>query len=401
MIDLVSLRVQAGDGGKGKISFRREKYVPRGGPDGGDGGRGGHILVRANQHMSTLSHLAGVKNIVARAGGAGGQRKKHGADAPNVVIDVPVGTRIIIARQTEGATQRELLVGAELLPKKQVRFEQYYAVDDDRAPARSKQLSAQRSQSLQVVSDSRAILPTVEGRVYAELTNDGQEVLLCQGGYGGRGNTQFKSSRETTPQRAELGTPGEIKEVWFELRLLADVGLVGEPSVGKSTLLSVLTTARPKIAEYPFTTLEPQLGVVQLGDADLVLADIPGLIEGASRGKGLGTEFLRHVAHCAGLCVVVGASEASLPTRLSANEFAQAIWQQFMVITTELRQSNPELLAKPQVVVLNKIDLYSDEQVTTCTALFGRDGYDLIPVSAATTQGVPKLKEALVRLVRV
>lgn len=394
MIDLIQLKIVAGDGGRGKISFRREKYVPRGGPDGGDGGEGGSVYLEASQSVSTLSHLTGKTKLVARSGGAGGQRKKHGASAPPLVIKVPLGTRVILVKQNKASELREKLAGLTPLAKKMIEREQYYAVHDDRVKSKVS-LSASQENELHPVDGATEILPNLEGRIYAELNQPGDKLLLCQGGVGGRGNTQFKSARETTPQRAELGSLGEQKEIWLELRLLAEVGLVGEPNVGKSTLLSTLSSAKPKIAAYPFTTLEPQLGILKYGGTDLVIADIPGLVAGASEGRGLGTAFLRHIAHCRGLAFVVGPTHYE---NLSPAKLAERLWHQYQVVKTEIGQADSQAMEKRQLLILSKVDLYSQEQLAAVRARFREADLKLLEVSAATGEGLEGLKVELVKL---
>ena len=243
--DRVKVFVKAGDGGGGQLSFRREKFVPRGGPDGGNGGRGGNVVLEVSRQLNSLQDYRFKHHFAAERGGKGGGSRRHGKDAADVVLQVPPGT---------------------------------------------------------LVKDE-------EGKTLADLVADRQRLVVARGGRGGRGNASFKTSTRQTPRFAELGEPGESRWLWLELKLIADVGLVGLPNAGKSTLLSVASAARPKIADYPFTTLEPVLGVVELADdASFVLADLPGLIEGAAEGAGLGLQFLRHVERTRALIHVIDAS---------------------------------------------------------------------------------------------
>jgi GTP-binding protein len=266
------------------MTFRRDKYVPRGGPDGGDGGRGGDVVLVASQGLTSLSHFKGRRLVAARSGGAGARNLRHGAAADSVRVLVPCGTSVRDAASEE-------LIG--------------------------------------------------------ELNRDGEELVVAHGGRGGRGNSHFADSKNQAPRYAELGTPAEEKEIILELRLIADVGLVGAPNAGKSTLLAGLTAATPRIASYPFTTLEPNLGVVAFEDGDrFILADVPGLIEGAFEGMGLGTAFLKHLAKTAVLVHVVDASLPPIEARASYDQ-----------VVEELRRYDPELPQRVRVVALNKLDL--------------------------------------------
>src|SRR5215204_4578382 len=242
LVDDVKIYVRSGDGGAGVVAFRREKYVPRGGPSGGDGGKGGDIVFRANPNLNTLSHFQHHVHFKAKAGNRGGTSNKTGANADDLVIDVPTGT---------------------------------------------------------------AIKDAASGEIIADLVKPDDVVVILKGGRGGKGNSRFTSASNQTPRVAEKGAPGEEMWLRLELKLIADVGLVGVPNAGKSTLLSVVSNAKPKIADYPFTTLEPNLGVVIYDNRDLVFADIPGLIEGASQGIGLGHAFLRHISRCRTLIHVI------------------------------------------------------------------------------------------------
>jgi GTP-binding protein len=322
-LDEVRIRVRSGAGGAGAMTFRRDKYVPRGGPDGGDGGRGGDVILVAGQGLTSLSHFKGRRLLAARSGGAGARNLRHGAAAEPVRVLVPLGTTVKDAAS-------EALMG--------------------------------------------------------ELNRDGEELVVARGGRGGRGNSHFADSRNQAPRYAELGTPAEEREIILELSLIADVGLVGAPNAGKSTLLAGLTAATPRIASYPFTTLEPNLGVVAFEEGDrLILADVPGLIEGASEGVGLGTEFLKHLAKTAVLVHVV---DASLPLVAAKDAYNQ--------VTEELRRYDPELPLRVRVVALNKLDL--PEADLTARRL-GKDleseGLVCHKVSAREGQGLEALLQSI------
>ena len=283
-VDRVIVKLKAGNGGNGIVSFRREAHVPLGGPNGGDGGNGGSIIFEVDTNKSTLLDLRYNKKIIAKNGENGKSKKMHGASGEDIIIKVPQGTII------KDATTHDMI---------------------------------------------------------ADLTKVDQRAIVCKGGKGGRGNYHFASGKDNAPEYAEQGTFGESKEVEIELKLLADVGLVGFPSVGKSTLLSVVSKARPEIAEYHFTTLVPNLGVVQVENRSFVMADLPGLIEGASEGKGLGIEFLKHVERCRVLVHVVD---------MGANDGRDPL-EDYRIINEELANYHPKLATRPQIVVANKMDL--------------------------------------------
>ena len=283
-VDRVIVKLKAGNGGNGIVSFRREAHVPLGGPNGGDGGNGGSIIFEVDTNKSTLLDLRYNKKIIAKNGENGKSKKMHGASGEDIIIKVPQGTII------KDATTHDMI---------------------------------------------------------ADLTKVDQRAIVCKGGKGGRGNYHFASGQDNAPEYAEQGTLGESKEVEIELKLLADVGLVGFPSVGKSTLLSVVSKARPEIAEYHFTTLVPNLGVVQVENRSFVMADLPGLIEGASEGKGLGIEFLKHVERCRVLVHVVD---------MGANDGRDPL-EDYRIINEELANYHPKLATRPQIVVANKMDL--------------------------------------------
>ena len=283
-IDRVKIYVQAGTGGNGTVAFRREAHVPKGGPSGGDGGRGGSVIFVATNSLSTLLDLRYYREYKAQNGEKGHAKKMHGADAADLVIRVPVGTCVY---------------------------------DDD------------------------------TGNIIADLTKDGQRAVIAKGGRGGRGNARFASSRNPAPKICENGEPGEKFNLRVELKLLADVGLVGFPSVGKSTLLSVVSKARPQIADYHFTTIVPNLGVVQVKDGrSFVMADLPGLIEGASQGKGLGHQFLRHIERCRVIVHIID---------MSGSE-GRDPYEDYVTINKELGEYEYRLLERPQIIVANKMD---------------------------------------------
>jgi GTPase len=327
-VDEVDIKVFAGDGGRGCVSFRREKFVPRGGPDGGDGGDGGSVYFLASPHLNTLVNFRFHPEYHARRGAHGQGSNRTGHAGEDLVLDVPVGT--VVFRQDEAG-----------------------------------------GQLLQV----------------ADLSEEGQRVLVAQGGHGGRGNAQFATSTNRAPRRAEPGHPGEAWSLRLQLKLLADVGLVGYPNAGKSTLISRISAAKPKIADYPFTTLTPHLGVVRMSDdRSFVVADVPGLIEGAHRGQGLGHQFLRHIERTKVLVHLVDVSSAS--GRDPADDLD--------VIRRELQLFQPALLERPQLVAANKVDSLDDpERLERLRARAGALSLPVFPISAVTGEGVARLLEAM------
>ena len=318
-IDYVKVLCRSGKGGAGSRHFYRAKYVPKGGPDGGDGGRGGHIILRGNSHMWTLLPLRYRRHIFAGNGQSGSGGRSFGKDGEDVIVDVPCGT---------------------------------------------------------VVFDAET------GEFLCEVTSDGEEVKLLRGGRGGLGNWHFKSATNRTPRYAQPGEPAIEKSIIMELKLLADVGLVGFPNAGKSTLLSSISAARPKIADYPFTTMEPQLGIVSYRDnRSFVMADIPGIIEGASEGKGLGLRFLRHIERNAVLLFMVPAD-------------ADDIKAQYDILVGELEQFNPQLADKPRVLAISKSDMLDDELMQEIEKTLP-EGVPHIFISAVTGMGLTELKDML------
>ena len=311
------MHCQSGHGGAGSAHLRREKYIPKGGPDGGDGGRGGHIILKGNRNLWTLLHLRYQRHIKAEHGGNGGKQESTGKQGQDVYIEVPLGT---VARNGEN------------------------------------------------------------GELLGEVTDHDEEIILLKGGRGGLGNVHFKSATFQTPRFAQSGEEGEEKEVLLELKLLADVGLVGFPNAGKSTLLSVLSAAKPEIADYPFTTLAPNLGIVSYRDyRSFVMADIPGIIEGAAEGKGLGTRFLRHIERNSVLLFLIPAD-------------ADDIMHDYRILLGELEKHNPELLWKERLLAISKADLLDEELKRDIAATI--DLPHLFFSSVAQT-GLTELKDAL------
>jgi GTP-binding protein len=318
-IDYVKINVRSGAGGAGSVHFRREKYVDKGGPDGGDGGRGGHVILRGNAQLWTLLHLKYTKHIKAEAGRKGEGGRRSGAQGNDVIVEVPLGT---VARLAE--------TGEQLL----------------------------------------------------EITEDGQEVILLPGGRGGLGNCHFKSSTNQTPQYAQPGDPEQEAWVILELKVLADVGLVGFPNAGKSTLLSAVSAAKPEIADYAFTTLTPNLGVVAYRDyRSFVMADIPGIIEGAAQGRGLGLRFLRHIERNSLLLFMVPAT-------------SEDIQAEYRTLLHELEQYNPELLQKQRILAISKIDL-ADEEILERVHQTRPTDLPTILLSSVTQQGIQELKDLI------
>jgi GTPase len=327
-VDYIKLYVKAGDGGKGCVGFRREKFVPRGGPDGGDGGRGGHIIFDPDPKLGTLLDLKFRPNLVAKRGDGGGGNNRYGSDAADIVVQVPLGT---------------------------------------------------------VVSDA-------SGRQLADLTEPGRHWIAAEGGRGGLGNAHFATATNKTPRFAQDGEEGQERTLVLELKTIADVGLVGLPNAGKSTLLSQMTAANPKIAAYPFTTLSPNLGVVEFDDlTHLTLADIPGLIEGASQGVGLGDRFLRHVERTQVLAHLVGDE---------AGEFdPEDLLYKFDLVCQELATYSSVLAAKPQLPIIAKIDLADAEDIEKVCEAFRARGLEPLCISSETGAGLGELKQRLREMV--
>lgn len=350
MVDQVKIMIRGGNGGAGAVSFRREKYVPKGGPDGGDGGKGGSVYFETDTNLSTLQDFAHNRKFEAGDGKKGQGRKMSGLRGNDLVIKVPVGT---VIKMTKIVWESE--------EEKEVRV-------------RGMKLGVMGK-----VFGQKEIGGEIE-RVM-DLEEPEARVLAAKGGKGGRGNVHFKGPERTTPMIAEDGQKGEAFEVELELKLLADVGLVGLPNVGKSTLLSVLSSARPKVADYEFTTLEPNLGVLRTDDRQAVIADIPGLIEGASEGKGLGTKFLKHIERTRVLVHLVAISA----------ETPEEIFRKYKVIRKELSSFGSGLEKKREVVVLSKVDLVSWEAVKEVEEYFRKKKVMVLPLSAATGVGVKEL----------
>ena len=320
-IDEIEIEVEAGNGGNGCVSFRREKYVPRGGPDGGDGGNGGDVIFRANTNVDNLIHLTRLHLWKAESGNPGQGARKHGASADDLIIDVPVGTMI---------------------------FDKKYDF------------------------------------LLKDLAADRDEVIVCKGGKGGKGNARFKSAINRAPKHAEPGAPGEHRKLRLELKMIADVGLVGKPNAGKSTLLSCLSAARPEIAAYPFTTKHPHLGLVHVDlDRSFLMADIPGLIEGASRGVGLGHDFLRHIQRAGILIHLVEPAPAD----------GTDPWENYQTIRRELTAFDSTLGERKEFVVITKADLPEAGEVQK--EFSQRLEQDVWLISSATGSGLKQLSQAI------
>ena len=359
-VDRVKVFAQAGKGGCGCVSFRREKFVPKGGPDGGDGGRGGDVILQADRHVDNLANLFYEPIIAAKKGGHGMGKKMAGRAGANKIVKVPVGT---IAFSTEG--DQRLTFSAQPSTS---NAEQLVTPTESREHA-----------NLSGVGNRQSAVPIVD------LIRDGQEFVLCRGGAGGKGNVHFKSSRNRAPRQYTEGEEGEQGYFLFELRTIADAGLVGYPNAGKSTLLRKISAARPKVAAYPFTTLHPIVGVMEMpGYRRATIADIPGLIEGAHRGVGLGHEFLRHITRCRILVFVidVAGSEGRNPIEDLQN------------LRREIDLYDPALSSRPWLVVANKMDLPDTERnLRALQERFPRT--KIVPTSAAKGEGIAELKKTL------
>jgi GTP-binding protein len=326
-IDEAKILVKAGDGGQGCVSFRREKFIPHGGPDGGNGGRGGDIILVTSRSHSTLLDMKYRQHHTAKRGGHGSGNNRTGKDAIDIVLTVPMGT----------------------------------LVKDD-----------------------------ATGEILADLTEEGQRFIVAKGGIGGKGNAWFTSSTYQAPRFAQEGMPGEEHWVKLELKLLADVGIIGFPNVGKSTFIARVSAARPKIADYPFTTLTPNLGVVKYGNLEsFVIADIPGLIEGAHQGSGRGIKFLRHVERTKVLLHIIDIADGACP----------GAWENYLTINGELEKFSADMMKKPQIVAINKIDLPDTrEKMEKELARLEKNGIKAYPFSAATGEGTRDILNEMIRL---
>lgn len=329
-VDEATIKVASGKGGNGCASLRREANLPKGGPDGGDGGKGGDVIFRGSGRLMSLYDFRLKRRYVAKNGQSGMGRDRYGKAADDLIVDLPVGTLIHEITEEEDGTTSEKLI--------------------------------------------------------ADLVEDGTEIVICKGGDGGRGNLHFKSSVNRTPRYAEPGFPGEEKQLRLELKILADVGLLGLPSAGKSTFITKVSAARPKIAAYPFTTLVPNLGVIENDDFKrMVIADIPGLIEGASEGRGLGITFLKHVERTRFLVHILAAEDVNRDDPADG----------YAMLDQELREYNAEMAQKPQIRVINKIDTLSGEELADMKAKIEASGETVYFISALTGEGVDELLAAM------
>ena len=321
-VDYVKINVKSGSGGKGSTHLRREKYIPKGGPDGGDGGRGGHVIIRANPQLWTLFTFKFKRHFKAENGGDGSGSRKSGSKGKDVIVEVPYGT---------------------------------------------------------IIKDS------ISDKVIEEINGNNTELIIVEGGLGGRGNFHFKSSTNQTPRYSQKGVSGKEMNITLELKVLADVGLVGFPNAGKSTLLSVLSSAKPKIANYEFTTLKPNLGIVSMTDyRSFVMADIPGIIEGASEGKGLGHYFLRHIERNSILLYVIPVD-------------AKDLKKEFQILNNELKKYNPELIDKDFAIFFSKSDLMDKELLSELEIIINKDFKKILYFigSSINMNGIKNLKEGL------
>ena len=406
MLDLVRLYLKAGDGGNGRVAFYRNRHVLKGGPVGGDGGDGGDIIIRVDPNLNTLQHFSGKKKFIAADGERGGKARQMGKRGESIELLVPSGTLVWLYQENHISAWRRSQHGVQTLVRRdECEWEKYWVekethpapvrerddIDADERPRFADFLHARRE------DDEAEYAPLENGQLTKLVLLDEKrpEVVICQGGFGGRGNDTFKSASNTTPMEAEYGTWGEQKIIFLELKLLANIGLVGLPNAGKSTLISVLTKAKPKIADYPFTTLQPHLGVLDYGDGrSLVLADIPGLIDGASEGRGLGFEFLRHLDNCKALVVMLSLeNEKVFDKTLSTMQKAKLLRVQLQTLMNELGDYSEQLASKKILLVINKIDLYASELIAAIKNEFESESENLVLISAATGVGIAELKE--------
>ena len=407
MLDLVRLYIKAGDGGNGRVSFFRNRQVLKGGPDGGNGGDGGSVFVEVDEKLNTLQHFSGLKKFVAENGVLGGKANQIGKKGESITLKVPKGTVVWLIDENKVSLKRRAIHGLDgRLSREEAALEKYYVEKETQAPQEREADEVDISRrpdfinylQAQVEKDEDQYAPIPEGKILKlrELKQNGEKILLAQAGFGGRGNTSFKGPANTTPLEAERGSFGEQKLIFLELRLLANVGLVGYPNAGKSSLLSRLTQATPKVANYPFTTLEPNLGIMKLDEErSLVLEDIPGLVEGASEGKGLGFKFLRHVQNSKVLTFVLSLDEVDIYDQKSNEEKALALWQQYQQLQVELKNYKEDLTLKDFLIVINKVDLYTPELKKALEQVFAQHDLKILFTSAATSENLIELKQLM------
>src|ERR1700720_1622290 len=373
-VDRIKVFAQAGNGGRGCVSFRREKFVPKGGPDGGDGGRGGDVVLRADRHVDNLTNLFYEPIIKAKSGGHGMGKKMYGRAAPAKIVKVPVGTIVYRVEGEEGKRPTRL---------REVTARQ--ALNVQRSAFNSEAVELSTLNAVKERGSDGALRSQLSPELVVDLVEEGQEFVLCAGGKGGKGNVHFKSSRNRAPREYTEGEEGEQGHFLLELRTIADAGLVGYPNAGKSTLLRKISAARPKVAAYPFTTLHPIIGVVDFSEYRRgTIADIPGLIEGAHRGLGLGHDVLRHITRCRALLFVldIAGSEARNPV------------EDLQQLRREIDLYDPLLSKRPWFVIANKMDLpNADENLKTLRKRFPK--IDIVAVSAAKNEGIDALKQQL------
>ena len=372
-VDRIKVFAQAGKGGRGCVSFRREKFVPKGGPDGGDGGRGGDIILRADRHTDHLAHLFYEPILKAKNGGHGRGKKMHGKNAPDKIVKVPVGTMVYQLRGGDDGMRIKDEQSDNTIPNRES------SIDDneiEEQPGRFTDEQLIRNQS--AIHDPQSDL-------LADLTREGREFLLCKGGAGGKGNVHFKSSRNRAPRQYTEGGEGESGSFLLELRSIADAALVGYPNAGKSTLIQQISAARSKIAPYPFTTLHPIIGIVELGDyRRATVADIPGLIEGAHRNLGLGHDFLRHITRCRLFLFVLDMAGSEGRSPIADLES----------LRREIALYDPRLSERPWFVVANKMDLpQARENLRDFQKRFPQR--TIVPISAKEGRGISELKRLL------
>lgn len=417
MVDLVQLQLGAGNGGDGRISFYRNRYQPKGGPDGGDGGRGGSVVLVADGNMHSLRDFAGKIRIEAKSGQMGGKQKSFGADADDVLVRVPAGTSLW---RIDGEFQTKVPRHMYTIDLEGVRREWHlprvssqpaklpttgHAVMSINPENGSIQVQTPEAKKIKKTfhMHGKDVLATWMG----EVVSDGEKLVAVAGGKGGRGNWRFRSSTHTTPHEAEMGEGGENGSYILELHLLADAGFVGFPNVGKSTLLSVLTKAKPEIANYPFTTIEPNLGVLAYESvnpderASFLLADIPGIIEGASEGKGLGLAFLRHIERCRVLVFIVALEEHDVLSHADdPNWIAGELLKQYEQLDNELKTYDVSLLEKHRIILVGKADVYPEELKSAVAKRIAKTA-PVLMISGKTMEGIEELRLQLRKLLSV